>query len=319
MPSRWLSLAIVIFWLAATGWLFWRDLRPAWMPGEPPPFYIDLVEEVQKQKSDIKTPWLVERQVKGDEMPHPVFRAGTGVDYHSEDETFTLNAEYRAITGRPDARPYYVGGRLHLLRVESMTSAYRVNRAGQLQSMEAKIEGVARGGSARLEVRLWGEVRDEQFFVHCSGSTELTDQSLTIDLPPARVAHNGSVLMPLHPVNRIHGLRPGQSWRQPLVDPFRDAFASMSGLSGGVRSVSARVLPQPQLLEETGTACLVIEYEDQGEKVGLTWVEQDSELVQRQEAFLEGDHWIMQRDQPSHARHRPSGRRASPPPIGRQP
>jgi hypothetical protein len=308
-------LVIVVFWLAATGWLFWRDLWPAWRPGEPPPFHIDLVEEVQKQKDDHKppTPWIVERQGKGDEMPHPVFRAGTWMNYHSVDETFTLNAEYSAITTGRDARPFYVGG---LLRVGRMTSAYRVNRAGQLQSMEATIKGsvqptrksVARFRSAELEVRVWGEVRDEQFFAHCSGRGELTGQSLTIDLPPARVAHNGSVLMPLHPVNRIHGLRPGQNWRQPLVDPFRDALASLPAVSGGLRSVNARVLQEPQLLEDTGMACLVIEYEDQGETVGRTWVEQDSELVQRQEAFLEGDHWIMQREQPSRGRHRPSGR-----------
>ncbi len=122
---------------------------------------------------------------------------------------------------------------------------------------------------------------------------------MKIDLPAAPLSYNGSVVMPLHPVSRIHGLRPGQSWRQPLVDPFHDAFAGLPGFSSGVRYANARVLPQPQVLnmgKDVDLTCLVIEYESEGEIVGRTWVEQDSERVQQQEAIQEGERWLMKRE-----------------------
>jgi hypothetical protein len=320
MPPRWLSVAIVVSWLAATAWLIWRDLWPSWRPGEPPPFHIDLVEEVQKAD---KPPifW----HVRLDDQD--VFRASTWVDYHSEEDTFAFHARYQARKGL-NTRAYDVAG---LFRVAGMSSEYRVNRAGELRSLRAEIEvslkeprerlptalarffptksppprpvmpgGLsARDPASEIRLALWGEVRDGQFFAHCQANAVWLDQLRQIDLPPTTVSHNGSVLLPLHPVNRIHGLRPGRTWRQPLVDPFRDAFAALPGFSGEPHAVLARVLPEPQPLQRSDNdtaSCLVIEYEDEGEIVGRTWVEQDSERVLKQEAIIGRDHWSMTRD-----------------------
>ncbi len=299
MPSRWLSLSIVAFWLATMGWLFWHELWPRWRPGEPPPSHIDLVEEVQKG-TKLKTYWTVDLHRMDDkpEQDVRVFRASTWVDYQQEHDTFTLHAQFdtRSVS---HVRPFYLGA-LFKFKVEAMTSEYRVDRAGELREVRAEVSVLPRFQEepVPLQVRLWGDVRDGQLFAHCRGNVALTEQNMEIDLPPSPVSHNGSVIMPLHPVNRIHGLRPGQSWRQPLVDPFRDAFAS-SLFGGGVRHVNARVLPQPHALElskNMRTICLVIEYESEGEIVGRTWVEQDSERVQQQEAILNGDTWTMKRD-----------------------
>jgi len=122
---------------------------------------------------------------------------------------------------------------------------------------------------------------------------------LQFDLPSTSVSYTGSVLLPLHPVNHIRGLRPGQSWRQPLIDPLRDAFAGLPGFSGEVRSLHARVLPQPETLKigDNNIECLVIEYtDDENNSVGRTLVEQNSERVLQQEANLENGPWIMTRD-----------------------
>jgi hypothetical protein len=315
---------IVVFWLAATGWLFWHDLWPQWRPGEPPPFHIDLVEEVQKEPNNKdwnKIDWNVQLDGKD------VFKAATWVTYDKENETFDLHAHYRASTMGSNTRKYEVA---RIFQVTKMASVYRVTRAGELRSLSTEIvvslpkegEGQSLFAWANLfqkkvpappkgnilsphdptrevHFNLWGEVQDGQFFAHCQAVSPRLERELKIDLPPAAVSHNGSVLLPLHPVNRIHGLRPGQTWRQPLVDPFRDALAALPGLSGGPHFVTAHVLDQPQTLtlgDKAETACLVIEYEDEGEIVGRTWVEQDSERVQRQEAQIGGDHWSMTRD-----------------------
>jgi hypothetical protein len=298
-----MSLTIIACWLASMGWLFWQDLWPSWRPGEPPPFHIDLVEEVQKTNK-LGNTWKVWRQ-KTDEPPHEVFRAVTSVEYVKSDDTFLLHAEFNTKTGlSKNVRPFQVAG----FQVVSMSSQYRVDRAGELKTLRAEIKVtpheqlekmMALMGHEEPRLLLWGEVRGDQLFTHCRASFSSSDHGMEISLPPASVSHNGSVIMPLHPVNRIHGLRPGQSWRQPMIDPFRDAFAVLPGINGGVSYVNARVQREPQVLKlgpGSETRCLVIEYEEDGKNIGSTWVEEGSERVQRQEASLEGDRWIMQRD-----------------------
>src|SRR5207253_2067046 len=55
MPPRWMTWAIVAFWLATTTWLVVREVAPRWRAGEPPPYTIDLTDEVSRQ--DIH--WIV--------------------------------------------------------------------------------------------------------------------------------------------------------------------------------------------------------------------------------------------------------------------
>jgi hypothetical protein len=322
MPARWLRVPIVVFWLAMTGWLFWHDLWPNWRPGEPPPFHIDPVEEVQQGPP--KTFWTVWRPSPKKEK---VFHAVTWVEYHGDDDSYTLHARLDA-TKDPALTPVYAA---NILKIETLTSTYRVSREGYLRGLETTVKATPhfnekggevvaktlrlllqlsssppqakkeRAGSSpqSVELRLWGEVRDEQFFAHCSLSSAALAKPLDLDLPPTAVAHTGSVLLPLHPVNHIRGLRPGQRWRQPLVDPLRDSLAALPGISAGARFLQAHVLPQPETLtvgKDTMT-CLVIEYTDgEGKTTARTLVEQDSERVQQQEANLEDGQWILTRD-----------------------
>src|SRR5262249_30863574 len=59
MPSRRLSVAIVALWLAALGWLFSREVLPKLRTGEPPPFAIELVDEVKAVPR--QTNWIIRR------------------------------------------------------------------------------------------------------------------------------------------------------------------------------------------------------------------------------------------------------------------
>src|SRR5438128_1095459 len=45
MPSRFVALAIVGFWLATAGWFFSREVWPSLRPDRPPPYAIDLDRE----------------------------------------------------------------------------------------------------------------------------------------------------------------------------------------------------------------------------------------------------------------------------------
>jgi hypothetical protein len=280
MPSRWLSLAIVAFWLATNGWLFYHDIWPSWRPGQPPPMTIDLIQEARK--SDEFVPWIVTQNGR------PVFYAKTSIHRIGPD-TFEMVAEYRR--RRDHERATVLG----FITLEGMRSRYRVTSAGNLLGlgMTAEVSFLLKNATGSLEVE--GEVHSGQLtpyvYVHVLGKLEESK------LPAVDVPAQSSVLLPLHPIDRIRGLRPGQSWTIPLLDPLEASIAKMvPGLDRGPQFVRARVSNEPQDLiwNKHPVSCLVIDY--QGDMKGRTWVEVGTGRVMRQEAQVGDDTWAMQRD-----------------------
>jgi hypothetical protein len=296
VPPRFLSLAIIAFWLATTGWLFQRDLWPQLRPGEPPPYAIDLAFEVQ---DPMPIRWGVFR---GSEM---VGRARSFVHYRAADDTFELHGD---LAQADKNRPFELISKPASVRLEKAMLMYRVTRAGVLREIltDATL-GVAMPGGLpldRITAHFQGEVRDGRFqprgHVTCLGvRKELQGESI-------EVSSGGMVLNSLHPVNRIHGLRPGQSWRVSEVDPLADALAAALaaklpfGLPGltGPRILDAKVLSELQDLEwdRAEVPCLVIEYRNDGKLVASTWVRQSDGLVLRQEAQGWGGSLLLKRE-----------------------
>lgn len=283
MPPRWLSAAIVVFWLGMTGWLGWREYWPRWHAGDPPPFHIDLVEEVQRASP--RTPWAVLQDGQ------PTRRAESWVEHRPADDTFALGLEFKKGIGLP--RP--AGGLLPQVRLTS--SLYRVTRDGRLLELEvqAEVHGTLPIYRAPVDGTLVvaGDVRGRRFYPRCRLDGAV-GTLLDVNLAPVEVSYHGSVLVPQHPVNKITGLRPGQSWRMPAVEPLAAAL----GLTDAVRHVNARVRPGPQVLQwgsRKPKTCLVIDYEGEDE-LGSTWVEVGTDLVQRQETAFAGKRFVLQRD-----------------------
>ena len=109
--------------------------------------------------------------------------------------------------------------------------------------------------------------------------------------------------MPLHPVNRISGLKPGQEWRVPVFDPVSDSMASLTGGAGEVRFLRAKVRPQTEMLLWTNaeTPCLVVDYQEENARkedkmTAETWVRAADGLVLKQVADLSGTRWEMTRE-----------------------
>src|SRR5262245_12169487 len=46
MPPRWATVTIIGFWLIAMGWMTVREIVPRLRVGGPPPYVIDLTDEV---------------------------------------------------------------------------------------------------------------------------------------------------------------------------------------------------------------------------------------------------------------------------------
>ena len=226
MPPRWLSLAIVAFWLATTGWLLYQDVWPWLLPGQPPPYTINLEDEVQTQQAHVH--WIVSYNDR------PFLRAETWVKFDKEDDTFELHARVKQPAVPFDGTngdPF--GG---LIAIRDMSSVYTVTRQGDLRAVSVTFYGDAHVGPLLTlpgEGALTGEVRGGRFFSHLRASTPLFGaKTIDTDLKPVAVAAHGSVLSPLHPVNRISGLHPARPgacrWWTPSRTPSPPSSATRS-------------------------------------------------------------------------------------------
>ena len=293
MPPRWLSMSIVLFWLGTTGWLFYQDVWPLLQPGQAPPYTIDLEDEVQTRQAHIH--WSVLYNDR------PYLRAETWVEPDPADDTFALKATIRPPTATAkgsdaDAEPF--GG---LVRLRRSTSTYRIARNGDLRSLLVEFSVAARAGGLVVsgDGAFNGEVKDGKFFSRLRlSSPVLPGGAVEKELDPVPVSAHGSVLSPLHPVNRIAGLRPGQTWRLPLVDPIKDALTALvAGQPGAEIVLTARVLPHTKTLtwNNQPAECLVIDY--QGEDVSArTWVQVGTGLVLRQDSERDGERLALVRE-----------------------
>jgi len=296
MPPRWFCLAIVVFWLSTTTWLFWQEIVPLLADQAPPPFHIDLVDEVQ-QKAIITWDFFAEEERTEDDPAARTFLARSWVEYREKpDDSFAFHLQFEprgSQTGRMQLGPCLL---------KRMNSHYRVNRTGQLLAMEADFAFDIPGFS-NIAIQLQGQVRDGRFHTHIRASQPQTG-TFQHDLEPVPFTQRSSMMLPLHPLNRIMGLRAGQTWRIPLANPFEEALASLNpfGRPPGVRYLDARVLqPQPLPRRTPEVLCLVIDYDEPGveeeKKVHpRTWVQLDSGHVLRQEATVLGRRLVMQRE-----------------------
>ena len=288
MPARHYVLAIIVFWMASTAWLFYRDLRPRLLPGEPPPYTIDLADE-----AEIST---IRWSVFKDNQTKPTGYAKTRVRYSEVDDTFEISGEFKL----------WSTGIMQGNADQVVEGKYRVTRDGQLRGIDARVT-VVKTIEARslLEIeatgRIEGDVKNRIFTPHLTIDVP-SALHLSKDLAPVRVSERGNVLNPLQPVNRITGLKKGQRWRMPLVHPLTDAVsAAVSSIFKyeitEISTLEAEVLPETQLLKwgHALVPCLVVEYT--GDDIHVrTWVREADGTVLRQEVEQHGESLVVQRD-----------------------
>jgi hypothetical protein len=291
MPPRWLCVGIIAFWLTTMGWLVWSEVRDELAPDEPPPYVIDLVDEAQPELAHIR--WVV---WVGDERQDTArFSGTTWIEHHEREDEFTLH--FRLDPGLTGSGRIDLG----LVKLKRMESEYRVDREGRLVSAVASFDLDV--GTSKPSVRLEGAVHGGEFRGKYVVDTHTVLGSHEVIMDPVPVSRRASVLLPMHPVNKIGRLRPGQTWKMPLVDP-------LTGQLGGAhnpRTLRGRVLHEPQLLPPVPKnsarrakpiRCLVIEYETDDEKSPKprTWVRAADGLVVQQEASFGDRRLVMQRD-----------------------
>lgn len=288
MPSRPVVVAIVAFWLASAGWYVRREILPRFQTVGPPPYAIELVDEAVRQGPP--TRWRISRNGQ------PLGTLRTAVHFDEAADTFTLEAT---------ARQLEVAG---VGPIKVVVNDYQggpvVDRAGRLVGITADLTISVLDQKMRAEYA--ATVADGQ--LRATARIESPLGRLEPELPPVPMT-GVSVLNPLHPVRKITGLRPGQTWVQPLVDPLSEAVRE------SVRAAATKLLGRPLPLSDAGprelTAtvtgpralewnnrsvdCLVIEYAG-GDFQARVWVRQSDGDVLRQEADAPGEQLELERE-----------------------
>lgn len=289
MPSRRAVWLIAVFWLAVTGYTFYREVWPTLISSEPPPVGIELADEARQ---NIPVRWNLTWNGR------PVGRLTTLMTYVESDDTFWFTTHYR------DVRLEISGVSLH---VPTFTDAVRVGRDGRLHEQSAAGEFVILLGDLKLadaSLKLHGTVTAGTLTSRCTIRSTFGD--LDRDLDPVPVPA-GQPLNPLLPVNRLAGVRPGREWVVHISNPLADALtillrekASQYGLKLPEPRTSplyATVGRHPQLLERPReqVPCWVIDYR-RDEPVARTWVRVADGRVLRQEVFQKGETLTIDRE-----------------------
>jgi hypothetical protein len=269
MPSRSLTVAIVLFWVGMTGWLTYREIWPWLGPEQPPPFTIDLADEAQ---NNMPVRWSV--FLNGENCGY----SRTWVVFRERDDTFELHGEFKLWhSSLKEGQPTFV-----------IRSMYRVSREGELRDFRATVNynNLLKDPVEEVEVmRLTGEVRDQQFYPHLFVNV-FSVIKMDRDLEPVPMSRRASLLNSHQPVNRLANLRKGQHWRIPIANLQASLLPSAK-----FQYLNAEVLQETRGLKwgtnKKEVPCLIIEFE--GEDInGHTWVQESDGLIVCQEVQVQG-------------------------------
>ena len=314
MPPRWLCIGTVAFWLATTGWLVWSEVRDEFDIDEPSWFAIDLVDEAPNAR--VHTHWYIWQET---DPAAPIARkdvssATSWIEHHEKQgDTFSLhflfqpyeNFSRMVVKGAID--PPIQRLELGTCKLKRMESVYRVDRSGRLLGIKTEFEFIRDEAQTKDEmIELEGEASDGEFNSRYVFTALLRRQEKRLDSVP--IKRRGAVLLPMHPVHRVRGLRPGRTWQTPFIDPLADALANTSlfGSQPSAHNFSARVLPElqklPHLAEESfgkvePFPCHVVEFDGDNTEKLRTWIRAADGLVLRQEVERADKRLILQRQQ----------------------
>lgn len=293
MPSRRAVALIILFWLAITGYVAYRDIWPVLFASGPPPIAIELADEAAQ---NVPVRWT---------MTHNGTQIGrllTQMRYVDADDTFRFTHDYKQLK---------IDGGIATVFIPELQVVVRISRDGDLKEQSATGKLELRVGELALvtaTAEMKGVVTDGQL-----ASTLTITSPFEVKGKPFRMNRTldpvpvpkGQPLNPMQPVNRIAGVTPGRQWVVHESNPLDDAIANLAGefgakprdekpaaLIGEVQS-DARELRRAN---HTDT-CWVIEYRREGELQARTWVRTTDGKVLKQEAYKKGDTIALERDE----------------------
>jgi hypothetical protein len=206
MPSRFVSLAILIYWLIAAFCLLSWDVLPEFVQGYPP----DLRSITYASNNPKPVRWSLQ-VIDNPKDPDVRRTVGEAVTSSSQRPNgwFDLDSKVEFDAGG------LLKGTLFAPRMGiplEIQSRYHVEPSGNLRSFEINVK--SRDSSERL-IDISGEVEHGKMNIVSRGPVPLLNQRWTFDYEPRSVVQNA-----LGPLDRLPGLHVGQKWETRVVNPF---------------------------------------------------------------------------------------------------
>jgi hypothetical protein len=206
MPSRFVSLAILIYWSIAAFLLLTWDVIPELTLGYAP----DLRAIAVAGDSSKPVRWSIQIV---DDPRHPDVRRTVGESVTAStrraDGWFELTSHVDLDSGGLLKGTPFASRSSVRLGVESL---YLVDNSGNLKSFDLR---VATKGSADSLMNVTGQVKGSKMEIVSRGPVPVLNQSLSFDYEPRSVVQDV-----LGPLDRLPGLHVGQRWESKVINPF---------------------------------------------------------------------------------------------------
>ena len=268
MPSRIIIAGIAAFWLGSMSLLVHREVLPRWRTESAPAYAIEITDEVGSPSAE----WQMFDKDK---------LIGRGVSKIRR--TADRNFEMSQVFTFTDLEINVVIAKMAVKRLESV---YRVTPKGDLLGLEVKGKAGLKDAKGLIEfdAEMTGDAVDGWL------TPKLKLLGSPVELPgfgKIAVGEHGSILNPMHLVHRLPGLREGQHWRVPLLDPLKMFGQALPGSS--LPFLDAEVVAAEMTWNERAVDCLKIIYREPGKDVvAATWVRRSDGLVLAQDAKQSG-------------------------------
>jgi hypothetical protein len=261
MPSRFVSLIILIYWSVAAFCLLTWDVLPEMTSGYPP----DLRSITLAVDSAKPIRWSI--QVMDDprfpDLRRPVGEAVTGCT-RQPDGWFELTSQVDLDAGNLlKGTTFFIPARVRL----DVESRYRVEPSGNLHSFVLEVKQKETADSL---FTVKGEVKGKMMEIVSRGPVETFNKRFSVAYEPRSVIQDV-----LGPFDRLPGLHVGQRWESQMISPF----------TGQVSAVKAEV-KRRGLINWNGNPVTTFEVVQSMSAFSMrTWVRFDG-VILRQEVPL---------------------------------
>lgn len=239
MFSRWYTIAVALFWMAAMGWLFQQKLLPPLLVGDPPNYRTILNEEVA---DDLPVSWdvfLNDRElgkavtrIERQKENVAVSEIQSMVDLNDLPLREIAPAVFNLFSKLLGDDPNSVDSRISI----HAESTLQVDPLGHPSSFRSTIKLQPPAGESgrrsplaglNLSLSMRGQVVADQMEIKVKfGDFE---RQTEIYLPADALIGDA-----LSPQNYLPDLRVGQTWTEPIYSPFRDPHDPMEVLHATV-------------------------------------------------------------------------------------
>jgi hypothetical protein len=261
MPSRFVSLAILIYWSIAAFFLLSWDVLPELSSGNAP----DLRAISVAGDSSRPVRWTI--QIVDDPRSPDVRRSvGDAVTASKRrpDGWVELTSHVEIDAGGLLKGTPFVNRSNIRLQVESL---YRVEPTGNLSSFDIRVN--SRDSLAPV-IKVTGQLDGTKMRVNSQGPVPILNQNLSFDYEPRSVVQDV-----LRPLDRLPGLHVGQRWESRVVNPF----------TGQVDRVRVEVARRGLIHWEGNPVTTFEVVQHMGPLIMKTWVRTDGVILRHEVPF----------------------------------